>query len=80
MECKNLCKSYRSESACKSCKKDRIVSEEFYVAKRANSDEEVRGYLVTNRHNGWIEGILNADTDFYELAFIDDSTLRLEEE
>ena len=72
MECSNLC--FHLERTCEHCKKNYDVSSEFYRAKRPANNQWVAGYLVKNK-NGAIEGILNKDNHFYELAWIDNSTL-----
>lgn len=72
MECTNLC--YRSEQTCAYCKANREVSSEFYRAKRPANGCWVTGYLVKNKE-GRIEGILNKNNHFHELAWIDESTL-----
>ena len=72
MECTNLC--FHSEQTCEYCKKNYDVSSEFYRAKRTANNQWVTGYLVKNE-KGNIKGILNKDNHFYELAWINDSTL-----
>lgn len=76
-ECTNLC--YRSDKTCEYCKKNRIVSTEFYRARRPVNNAWVIGYLVKNKE-GKIEGILNKANNFYELAWIKEETLELYEE
>ena len=51
----------------------------FYKAKRQVTDGYVIGYLVKNK-NGEVQGILNKDSDFYELAFINESTIEIYKE
>lgn len=72
MECNNLC--FHSEQTCEHCKKHYDVSSEFYRAKRPANGYWVTGYLVKNK-NGEIEGILNKNNHFYELAWIIEDTL-----
>lgn len=74
VECNNLCKG--SEETCKHCKEHYIVSEEFYVGLRPSNGQEVVGYLVKNK-DGVIQGILNRDTNFSELAWVDEGTVEL---
>ena len=56
-----------------------IVSDVFYKAKRQVTDGYVIGYLVKNK-NGEVQGILNKDSGFYELAFINESTIEIYKE
>lgn len=72
-ECGNMC--YISERTCKHCKENYIVSEEMYKAKRSANNSYVIGYLVRNKSNNEIVGILNKATRFYELAWIDKETI-----
>ena len=72
MKCDNLC--FHSEQTCKHCKANYEVSSEFYRAKRPANGHWVTGYLVKNK-SGKIEGILNKDNHFYELAWIVESTI-----
>lgn len=72
MDCNNLC--YRSERTCLYCKENYDVSSEFYRAKRPANGLYVTGYLVRNK-DGVIQGILNKNNHFAELAWIDNSTL-----
>lgn len=72
MECSNLC--FHSEKQCEYCRNTYCVSSEFYRAKRPVNNQWVEGYLVKNKE-GAIEGILNKDTNFYELAWIIEDTL-----
>lgn len=72
MECSNLCKI--NEQVCSYCKENYNVSSDFYRAKRYANNCYVVGYLVKDKE-GVIHGILNKDTDFYELAWIDEGTL-----
>ena len=72
MECNNLCQMWNR--TCEYCKKNYDVSEDFYKAKRPANGHWVTGYLVKNK-KGQIEGILNRDNQFYELAWIDEKTL-----
>lgn len=72
MECNNLC--FHSEKQCEYCRKNHDVSSEFYRAKRPANGQWVTGYLVKNKE-GRIEGILNKDNHFYELAWIIEDTL-----
>ena len=72
IECTNLC--YHSERTCNHCKKNYDVSSEFFRAKRPANGCWVTGYLVKSK-DGKIEGILNKNNRFHELAWIDDSTL-----
>ena len=55
---------------------NRVVSSEFYRAKRFSSSSYVTDYLVKNKE-GEIEGNLNEATHFYELAWIDENTLEM---
>ena len=77
MECNNLCK--RDTKHCEYCQKNRIVSTEFYRARRPANNAWVIGYLVKTK-DGRIEGILNKANDFHELAWIKEETLELYEE
>ena len=70
--CNNLC--FHSEQTCRHCKENHIVSSNFYKAKRPANGHWVIGYLVKNK-KGEIEGILNRDNQFYELAWINEKTL-----
>lgn len=72
MDCNNLC--YHSEQICLHCKENYDVSTEFYRAKRPANGHWVTGYLVKNK-NGDIQGMLNKNNHFAELAWIDNSTL-----
>ena len=72
MDCNNLC--YCSERICLYCKENYEVSSEFYRAKRPANRLYVTGYLVRNK-DGVIQGILNKNNHFAELACIDNSTL-----
>lgn len=72
MECSNQC--FHNKRTCSWCKENRDVSSDFYRAKRPANGYYVTGYLVKDKE-GRIEGILNKDTQFYELAWIDESTL-----
>ena len=72
VECENLC--YHNDLTCEYCKKHRVVSKEFWKAKRVCNNEIVTGYLVKDKE-GNIDGILNKATSFCELAWIDESTL-----
>ena len=72
MECSNLC--FHSKQTCSYCQKNYDVSSDFYRAKRHINSYYVTGYLVKNK-NGEIEGILNKDNHFCELAWIDENTL-----
>lgn len=74
MKCNNLC--FHSEQTCKYCKENHEVSTDFYRAKRPTNGHWVVGYLVKNK-NGKIEGILNKNNHFHELAWIDEDTLEL---
>ena len=76
MECNNLC---RIVSICEYCKNHYNVSGVFYKAKKQVTDGYVIGYLVKNK-NGEVQGILNKDSDFYELAFINESTIEIYKE
>lgn len=46
-----------------------------YSAKRIAFDINVTGILVRNKSTNKIEGILNEDNDYAELAFIDEKTI-----
>ena len=72
MDCNNLCK--RDEKHCAYCQQSRIVSTEFYRARRPINNAWVIGYLVKTK-DGKIEGILNKANDFHELAWIIEDTL-----
>ena len=76
MECNNFC---RTVSIYEYCKNHYNVSDIFYKAKRQVADDYVIGYLVKNK-NGEVQGILNKDSDFYELAFINESTIEIYKE
>lgn len=73
MECKNQCN--HSKETCEACKKNYDVSSEFYTGKRPQNGQSVTGYLVKDK-KGHIQGILNKDTRFYELAYVDEKTVR----
>lgn len=75
MSCNKLCKM--NEKQCQYCKKTYIVSDEFWRAKRASFNEYVVGYLVKNKSNGAVAGILTSASQYYELAFVDESTLEI---
>lgn len=72
MDCNNLC--FHSERHCEYCKKNYDVSSEFYKGKRPANGCYVVGYLVKNKQ-GEIQGILNKNTHFTELAWIDEDTI-----
>lgn len=72
MECNNLC--FHSEQTCEYCKANQEVSSEFYRARRPANNKWVTGYLVKNK-KGEIEGILNKNNHFQELAWIIEDTL-----
>jgi len=72
MDCNNLC--FYSEQHCEYCKKNYDVSSDFYRSKRPVNGCYVVGYLVKNKQ-GEIQGILNKNTHFAELAWIDETTL-----
>lgn len=74
-KCNNLC--YHSDETCKYCRENWIISKEFWKAKRMHNDTIVAGYLVKGK-DGNVEGILNKYVHFYELAYIDESTLQIE--
>lgn len=77
MKCNNLC--FHTDSTCEYCKNHYNVSDIFYKAKRQITNGYVVGYLVRNK-NEEIQGILNKDNDFHELAFIDETTIEIYEE
>lgn len=54
----------------------RIVSTEFYRARRPANNAWLIGYLVKNKE-GVIEGILNKANNFHELAWIKPEALEL---
>jgi len=56
-------------------KKNYEVSTDFYKAKRYINNSWVIGYLVKLKNNGEIQGILNKDSSFMELAYIDVNTV-----
>lgn len=72
MSCKNLC--FHDEDVCSNCKKNYIVSSDFYKAKRHADNGYSVGYLV-RRKSGDIMGILDRNTDFHALIWIDENTL-----
>lgn len=72
-ECSNMC--YISERTCEYCRKNYIVSKRMYKAKRSNFNSYVVGYLVRNKNDNKIVGILNRANRFYELAWIDEKTI-----
>lgn len=72
MNCDNLC--FHSEQHCEYCKKNYDVSSGFYRGKRPANGCYVAGYLVNNKQ-GKIQGILNKNTHFAELAWVDESTV-----
>lgn len=74
VDCSNLCS--HSEDTCLHCKENYDVSKEFYIAKRLSVEEYVVGYLVKDKE-GNVKGILNKTSDFYELAWIDESTIEM---
>ena len=47
----------------------------MYKAKRSNFNSYVVGYLVRNKDDNKIVGILNRANRFYELAWIDEKTI-----
>ena len=73
MNCSNLC--FHSKHMCEYCKKNYNVSSEFYIGKRPVNGCYVVGYLVKNKQ-GEIQGILNKNTQFKELAWVDESTIK----
>lgn len=77
MKCNKLC--FHSEQTCRYCQAHYDVSADFYRAKRPKNGAWVVGYLVKDK-NGKIEGILNKDTHFYELAWICSETLEQQTE
>lgn len=72
MECKNLCRG--NNDTCNYCKRNYIVSNDEYKAKREVNNVYVYGYLVKDK-KGKIQGILNKDTHYAELAWIDENTI-----
>ena len=72
MECNNLC--FHSEQTCAYCKANYEVSSDFYRARRPANNQCVTGYLIKNKKDE-IEGILNKNNHFCELAWIDENTL-----
>ena len=52
-----------------------IYEEGRYRAKRATFDSNVTGILVRNKSTNKIEGILNENNNYAELAFIDEATI-----
>ena len=52
-----------------------IYEEGRYKAKRIAFDSNVTGILVRNKSTNKIEGILNENNDYTELAFIDETTI-----
>ena len=74
MKCNNLCKTFVHKETCEHCQENYIVSSEFYRAKRASCDHYVTGYLVKDKE-GKVQGILNKDMDFQELAYINETTI-----
>lgn len=52
-----------------------IYEEGRYSAKRIAYDINVTGILVRNKSTNKIEGILNEENDYAELAFIDETTI-----
>lgn len=52
-----------------------IYEEGRYRAKRAVFDSNVTGILVRNKSTNKIEGILNENNNYAELAFIDEKTI-----
>lgn len=74
-KCTNLCANYCNEVTCKYCKENYEVSKSWCIAKRElDSAGYVVGYLVQDK-NGVCKGILNKDSDYQELAFIDSDTV-----
>lgn len=69
-------KCYHNDYVCKYCKDNYIVSKNYYSAQRFINNNYVTGYLIKNKA-GEIQGILNKDTQFYELAYIKKNTLEL---
>ena len=57
------------------CKQNRIVSTNRYSAMRVTGIEKVTGYLVKDKKDGTIIGILNEDAYYAELAYVDENTL-----
>ncbi len=52
-----------------------IYEEGRYRAKRAAFNSNVTGILVRNKSTNKIEGILNENNNYAELAFIDETTI-----
>lgn len=74
-ECPNQCRNYVSKNTCMYCKQNRIVSTNRYSAMRVTGIEKVIGYLVKDKKDGTIIGILNEDVYYAELACVDENTL-----
>ena len=72
MDCNNLCRMI--DSRCDYCKQNYDVSSNEYRAKRPANDQYVYGYLVKDK-NGNIQGILNKNIHYAELAWIKEETL-----
>lgn len=73
MDCPNLCRI--SEGTCNYCCSHYTVSNNFYRAMRPENGQYVTGYLVRSKKDNRIEGILNKDVHFYELTWIDETSL-----
>ena len=75
--CDNLCRNCFSQEHCQYCKKNYIVSTEEYRALRPASHAWVYGYLVRNKCDNSIHGILNKANHYAELAWIEADTWEL---
>lgn len=75
VECPNQCRNYVSKDTCRYCKQNRIVSTDRYSAMRVTGIEKITGYLVKDKKDDAIIGILNEDVYYAELAYVDENTL-----
>ena len=76
IECNRLCKQFLREDTCKMCQNEYIVSDTFYTGKRPMGDYTVIGYLVRSKRTGNIIGILNKNTYFKELAWVETNSVK----
>ena len=76
IECNRLCKQFLREDTCKMCQNEHIVSDTFYTGKRPMNGCFVTGYLVRSKRTGNIIGILNKNTYFKELAWVEADSVK----
>lgn len=78
MGCTNECRKWFSKEHCDYCQSNYVVSKERYVGKREANGAQVYGYLVKTK-TGELHGILNEKTNYHELAYVSDDSVRLVE-